>query len=454
MSRQDDDRPDDRPDDSVAEAISAWPAPEPPAGFAERVVAAHKAQPSAEVSKASSGRNRLLIPSLVVGAAAIAILVFGLVRNPSLPRASGNVTASSRTTVDLGTAGVAVAEAGASFDWSVSGRTATIEQAAGDVFYRVEHKGDFVVKTSLGRAEVTGTCFRVFLSDHDKPSDKRLTVTVLEGSVRVVDKAGHSSDAGAGQVVTLSPDGLVATPDQLVWVEQSMSHEQLLQRDRVQRAEIADLRRRLKELEQDKGGGKLVSAGREPGPDGRPWFDPGPELLKSWVDECRIRVDLPPVADPRGVDHGRHAVAMFKLEAHEAPAVQQVFDDVRAMYVGELRTLYIAVTGDRQGADNLSAGALASEIQGKSPVERGRVRRQIAKERAGLARPPTDLSSLEPAERYLRLITSLGDETERRLADKLGAARARELRAEHGGWPMAMEMVGCDHDEADENESR
>jgi hypothetical protein len=69
------------------------------------------------------------------------------------------------------------------------------------------------------------------------------------------------------------------------------------------------------------------------------------------------------------------------------------------------------------------------------------IRRQIARERAGLASPPATPSEA-PAERFWRLKAGLGDEYEAALAAKLGPARAHALRRAGNGWSFRGVYAG------------
>jgi hypothetical protein len=69
------------------------------------------------------------------------------------------------------------------------------------------------------------------------------------------------------------------------------------------------------------------------------------------------------------------------------------------------------------------------------------IRRQIARERAGLASPPSTPSQ-DPAERFWRLKAGLGDEYEAAVAAKLGAARAHSLRRADNGWSFRGVYAG------------
>jgi ferric-dicitrate binding protein FerR (iron transport regulator) len=451
-------------DATTRAALDAWTTAAPPAGFADRVLearAATRAEAASTTARPARWRGGPIAAALVA-AAALAWVV--ATRAPSAPSAHGALAAERRTTIELGGRGVAVAEPGAALTWEVERGSAVVSQAGGSVFYRVEHQGPFTVETPAGKVEVTGTCFRVEVEPMTKKQPVQgivgaalgaaLVVTVYEGSVLFADKGGGTRAAAAGERIVVAPgEGGVAaagapTPAggeaagaaiALAAPPADISRDDLLVRDRVQRDEIAALRGKVRELEQA-GGGR---GPRDRDASGRPWFDPSPADLAAFAKECRVRVDLPPLAD-RVRATGPEDAKELGLVDGEPAILDAATTTVLDRYAAGLRAIYLEVTGNQAGADELSMQAMASEIRDKSGEgEDGRVRALIARERAGLARPPADVSKLSPYERQFRLMASLGDDLERELGVALGADRAHAIREAAGGWPMRMEMAGC-----------
>lgn len=134
------------------------------------------------------------VAGLVVGTAAVAAILLKTMTGQA-PLATGQLVADSRTTVDIGERGVAVAEPGAELSWSVDRQgSARVEQLRGDVFYRVDRARSFVVHTPAGNVAVIGTCFRVAIDQRDA----NVVVTVYEGSVLFADKSGGTARVDAG----------------------------------------------------------------------------------------------------------------------------------------------------------------------------------------------------------------------------------------------------------------
>ncbi len=148
-----------------------------------------------------------------------------------------------------------------------------------------------------------------------------------------------------------------------------------------------------------------------------------------------MRADTPPYLHDDPVELGPRRAQEARLSDQELAAVNKVLRDIQREVLAQLRALYIEVTGDQDRADELSPQAMASELQQMSPQgEEGRVNQRIAQERAGLAAPPADLSQASALERYIRRRAGLGDETQRRIGEVIGGARARQLRETEGGW--------------------
>ncbi|MGE0546645.1 MAG: hypothetical protein AB7O24_19780 [Kofleriaceae bacterium] len=435
-------------------SLDAWTPLTPSPGFADRVLAARQ-QPAR--------RRRWPLVAGVATCLAAAAIAIVLVRSPSQPSA-GSLTATTRTTADLGARGKAVAEAHAELRWHI-GRdgAASIDQTAGDVFYRVDPGGPFVVHTPAGDVRVTGTCFRIEVPTMNKKHillsgtvgaaiAAAVIVTVYEGHVIADTKTGRT-ELVAGARATIGPDGktvvdnanpATAAAMSGAIVDPNASREQLIARATQQQLEIGQLKSHIAALEKSghtaTGGG--ARAGGEPD-DGNPWYDPTPETLKRWADECRIRVDEPDLSSftaiPEGAGNARNGV---KIKPEEVGPYNAAMIEVRDQWVKLVRALYIEATGDSAGVDTLSIEAMRREIEQKSSEADGVLMQQLARERAGLAPVPTDASNMSPVERMMRAYMSLGDKAEAALAKRLGPERAREIRTPQG-WSSRTEMAGC-----------
>lgn len=465
--------------DDRIDGLDAWEGMEPTAGFAERVLAArgdHAERDAPELAGRRPPSRILTVSAVVVGMACVVALAVGLTRSDERASSSGTLESAQRETVELGHRGVAVAEAGSRLHWNVAGNGATeIEQTRGNVFYRVDRGGAFEVDTPAGRVDVTGTCFRVEVNPMRKQTligagvgaalAATVVVTVYEGRLLFANDDGKT-EAKAGETIVVGPESGTAvvktevSPDEVADMiapapADDITRDDLLVRDEQQRQEIAALKAQMKKMEKrmaDGPHGQRVKRGRPDthDEDGRPWFDPSPEVLKEFAAECRVRYDTPPVTGMKPMQLGPDMAGELGITAEELAALNEVMTVMHATWRDRVRELYIEATGDSAGADSLSSQAMQQEIADKGAEgEMPRVQKLIAWERAGMVEPPADWSNASPVERYYRMLSQLGDEMQIMLGDRIGAERARYLRDKNGGWGRRMEYAGCpDDDEA------
>ena len=433
----------DSPDDAdLRRALDAWSPLAPPAGFADRVLAA---RPVAAPIK----RTRWY--AAVAGALALAA-VGALMLHTRSHASRGSLSAHDRTTAQLGDRAVAVVEASAQLRWDIAADgAAEITQSAGDVFYRVDHGGPLVVHTPAGDIHVTGTCFRIEVQ-MNKPAQiiiasvasaavaTAVVVTVYEGRV---DAASHDArtELAAGTRTVLEPNGrtLVASaapaPSAAIGVEHA-TREQLVARLADQDRELATLR-----AGRTTGPHAFPAAGApatfpmdEPFADGRPWYNPSADTLKAWAKDCRVRFDEPAPG----------AVEERGITAAELPAYNAAVADVQAQFHTLVRTLYVLATGDTAGVDTLSLDAMKPEIVDKAaPGEAQAIMQRIAQERAGFARAPSvaEIAHASPVEQLYRAQSALGDATQAAIAKVLGPDRAVAIRGD--GWNRRFQTIGC-----------
>jgi hypothetical protein len=191
--------------------FDAWEPEEPPADFAERVVRAAR-------SELPSDRRRGLW--VLGGAAFAAAAAAALVVARGAP-SHGEIRADSRQEAHLGSRAVAVLEHGAHLTWTAD----EVTQDRGDVFYRVEPKGAFLVHTPAGDVSVLGTCFRVKVRGADEMNNRDVKsgavgaalsamafVAVYEGKV-VVSHASEHVDLAAGEAADVSRAGVGRVQD-------------------------------------------------------------------------------------------------------------------------------------------------------------------------------------------------------------------------------------------------
>ncbi len=426
-----------------AQLLAAWPADEPTAGFAERVAGAWQAEQRQPRPRRARWAVAAACVALVAGA------IFAGTRVLPGGASSGTRVVGERESIALGNRGIAVAEAGAQLSWQVRGGDAQVTQKAGNVFYRVERGGPFVVHTDGGDVRVLGTCFRVEVDDMGMNKKGLLQmgagaalatavlVTVYEGKVLLANEhgktqlvAGEQASSSSGMApgaadATRAPiaQAVIAPP------ADGATRDELLKRDLAQRQELQQLRDKLKHLEtaQADGSGKND-------PDPKVFVAPTQDELQRLAKECRLTWDTPAlglnpatVSDRQANDWG--------LSDQERAEINRVNADTNAKVTAQLRQLYVEVTGDKAGGDVLTPRALEEEILAKSNQKDIKdAYYKLSHERAGLLKPPADLSSVPAVERMQRLMTGLGDGVEQDLAKSIGPERAHSLRTAHDGW--------------------
>ena len=447
---------DDELNEAERGALDAWAPLTPPPGFADRVLAAREAP-----AMPAKRRAWPFVAAGLATAAAAAILIVTL-RDPSHAASGELIAAQTRTTRTLGDRAVAVAEPNATLTWKIDDDgDAVIEQREGDVFYRVDRGGPFVVHTPAGDVEVTGTCFRIEVEPMNTKTKQLImsgtlgaaiatgvVITVYEGHVIADSKRGQRAEIAAGNRATIGPDGrtVVASADTPSRALPALdtttaTREQLIARATVQENEIVTLRKQVQELE------RRASGSRDESEPGRAWYDPSPETLAAWAGECRVRADMP------DLDRWQPMTSLGKnergLEPAELPAINAAMGEVQAQWKSLLKALYIEATGDTAGAESLSMEAMRREIEEKTDQrDHNYVLQRIAQERAGQIPPPADLSKTSPFERMFRAYIKLGEQTEQALAKRLGAERAKAIRGD--AWGSRSNWSGCPKQDSDE----
>lgn len=458
-------------------ALQAWRAPALSGALVARVLArrqeamgagageADREQPhggrGADGLPAAGRRPQLVRWALVAAAAAAAMVTWQLARSPAGAVGAGAVTAQERLTRALGPRALGVLEPSTTLAWAMRGGRLEVEQANGNVFYRVDKGSAFVVRTPAGEVRVTGTCFRVeVLNMRGRQAlvggavgaalAAALVVTVYEGGVVVAGQRGQTAVSAGQRRVTAGGEALSEADGEAVIALATappldISREQLLARDAAQRRQLTALADKVTKLERALAAAPAAVARGAGSSTMVPDNDPTPEELAQWVKTCRVVFDFPTMDRAEPMQLSPEDAEAARLTAEEVAAANQVLAQQRLDWIAAVRKLYVEVVGEVADLEDRSLSVMASEImeKGGTEAEESEVRRHLAQERAGLSRPPADLSKASAMERYLRGLAALGNEAEASLAKLLGPERARALRALHGGWGMRMSMDGC-----------
>ncbi|MCA9669413.1 MAG: FecR domain-containing protein [Myxococcales bacterium] len=457
------------------QALEAWTPPvAPPADLAQQLLARLDDEDEGEAPQQQTApqqpapqRRRLTL--LAMAAAALlalgGVLLFAL--RPPVPRAGAHV-ASERSTLRVGRA-IAVAEKGAALSWSVDDASGelVVEQRRGEVFYRVDKgRRPFIVRTPRGEVRVLGTCFRVEVRPMrasragligaavGAAAATLVFVSVYEGKVltasthgRAEVKAGEKATLAAGKAPRVHDahgakarvargagkgDGRRAGALSSSATAASMPHTpaKLRQQNEQLRAEVADLRSKLEKASGEARKVKMIDLSKE-------------ELL-SMAKTCELRWDTPGLVGdvPKA---SSKIVKQLGMNDTERDGVNKAFSEFHERTKKVLRKLYVDVTGDAKGADELSLNALAHEITSKSPRDEiKRAFRQLSHERAGLLAKPADPSKSSAVEQLYRYFMGVGDQVERDIGKAIGPDLARRYReAGKGFGSQSRSSYGC-----------
>lgn len=453
----------DKQPDRLAEAMAADLVPAPPGDLSERVVDAMQAEAGAAAlattGRPAGGARRiwLVVAGLAAGAA-LAGPLWIAVRTGGEGVGAGERQVTAQETIRIGRRAVLVAERGARLRWQRGpAGGARVEQPSGEVFYRV-NDGPFEVHTPVGVVRVTGTCFRVEVSDMKLMNRQNLSgaavgaalgaavvVTVYEGRVLLANddrpadfelRPGQRAEMTAGGVQRLSAPGAGDRPA-------PAGRPPRFDETEVLRARIAEQEQELAQLRAGRAGAKKeleIEGDPRQGENKGRFLRPSQQELLARAQRCEVRWDTPNIQGVREKDRVRQG-----LSETEAAAMNEATKDVVAQVSSELRRLYVEMSGDSATADKLSPETMHNEIFAKSPEgARAQARRQISRELAGLAPPPADLAATPVAERTFRVMMSIGDRFERAVAERLGPERARALREKDDGWGGKSIANGCD----------
>ncbi len=385
-------------------------------------------------------RDRRWLIGLVVAAAVAALVVF--VARDSVSMDAGTAqSVAERRNVKVGDRGIAVLEPHSDISWTITASGASVEQARGRVFYRVEPGDAYVVRTPAADVRVTGTSFEVeLIMSTNKQRLKSMSlgaalattavVTVYEGRVVLANEHG-STELEAGQSATADAEHPPSSPRSRVPSADAGASPRLAvaARSAPDPVLVSDLRARIRELE-----GQLERAEDEDDSSDGPteeeereflsrMYDPSPAQLRDAVENCELSFAIP--GRWPGGGYLRPGVAEeLGLAPEEVDAMRRALDRSHEQSAENLRSIYIDATGDESGAGELSENAMQAEIFSKS-VEDDRVasRERVIKERAGLlqARPPGEGS---PVERFLRHQVNRASDAYAAVVEAVGEDRA------------------------------
>ena len=175
------------------------------------------------------------------------------------------------------------------------------------------------------------------------------------------------------------------------------------------------------------------------------WAHPAKNELTDMATRCELRFISPAITESRAptVDD-EHAKAL-SLSTKERTDLDQTLREMHQGFADSVRQAYAEGATDPTKGLSLSPEQMINEIQSRPNSGFEQAARKLALERAGLAAPPAAGADLAAGERIFRLSAGLGDDFERRLADRLGVDRAHQLLYSPfaGPWTNRSAQSGC-----------
>ena len=175
------------------------------------------------------------------------------------------------------------------------------------------------------------------------------------------------------------------------------------------------------------------------------WLHPPKDHLADLARRCEVRFISPEITGnqvPTVDDKQARALA---LSSNERTELDQTLRQMHQSFADSVRQAYAAGATDPSKASSLSVEQMLDDIQERPNNGFDQARQRLALELAGMATPPAAGADLPPGERIFRLSAGLGDDFERRLADRLGVERARQLRYSSlaAPWMNSFSQSGC-----------
>jgi hypothetical protein len=391
-----------------------WDVDEPAPDFAGRVV-------SAAVRETRPRSRRYLIG--VALAAIAATTLFVLWRRGTAP-SHGDVTAVERMEVSIGDRAVAVLEPGAHVRWQGD----RVEQATGDVFYRVERGVTFTVSTPTADARVLGTCFRISIQQETDMKRRDIAagalgavaaavvvVGVYEGVVRV-SHADQAVTLRAGESATADRSGVRAGGTVIAAKPVEVTSGSA-------RSE-AELRARLAELEKEKAllDSELTAAydavGKDP-------YDLSPDDWAKLAEKGEFKYQYP-CFQKGGFRPTETQLQKLGLPADAADTIQKAYASSNQRFFDGMKPICAELIG-KPATDSDMSGCiqkLFETIYRNGPNSSKPVFKQVAEIRAGKRDP----SQANTPEMKMLLVFSGGmGPFEADLAKAFGAEEAHRL---------------------------
>lgn len=465
--------------------FGAWDAVEPPAGFADRVMArlgedaARSADGGAQSKDAvrsgapgdASSRQRVRRIGIATAVTTALALAAAFALRVQAPVDEGAVIAADRTEVAVGNRARAVLEPGSRVRWSGD----EVIQARGDVFYRVEPGARFRVHTPAGDVEVKGTCFRVSVRANQTQGDatkdeeelamrflqKRdlkvgavgaavgvmTFVGVYEGKVAVSRAAGRV-EIGAGESATASGSGVQTTgaiaDGQKAFEAKAATaggDEPLSKANENLVAQIGDYRQRLEAIATQKAEletklkateQSLASTQDGAAPRTRHDFDLDADDWAELAKTGEVKYRLPCMKESSGWTPNADQLNKLALAPSDAPAIREAYKQSYERTWNQIKPMCQQALGatpdiiEKIGLD--SCTHLIHDLAVKTDeTAAGEASILVGQIRAGMRPEPGPTDKVHPVTRMFLAMTGANKAFEQDLAKSFGPEEAHRL---------------------------
>lgn len=436
--------------------LGAWEPQEPPADFADRVMAELESS-----SKNESTKNEVvpLVPRrrrwpFVAGGLALAAAVLVGIGFHASPPSQGELITKERVEVRIGTRGLAVLEPGAKVQWNGD----DVVQSQGDVFYRVEPGARFTVHTPAGDVEVRGTCFSIKVHEMNKRDLKVAAgstilsalafVAVYEGKVavshaseRVELTAGQTAQSGNGTVRLTNGESPADIELALANANSNGDDDPQVAANRNLVHQIGEYRHRLESLESEKTELKTklaksenaLSASKDGAPAVvKPEFDVTPEDWKEFAKDGTIKYQNPCIDLKGGWTPSPEKLNQLGLSPDDAAPIKNAYKASSERLWATIKPLCVAAVGGNEdiatriGPD--TCVFIVSDMEKeRDPEGVMKTRKLIGQIRAGEAPMPAPNAAMSPVMKLFLSLTGESKNFENDLAQTFGPEEARRL---------------------------
>ena len=174
------------------------------------------------------------------------------------------------------------------------------------------------------------------------------------------------------------------------------------------------------------------------------WLKPSPSELGEMARRCELRFVIPAITENQPPTVTDEQSSALSLSTNERTLLERTLRDMHVGLRDFTKQAFDEAAGQSVKASGLSLEEMLTDLQTRPEDGFAEARQKLAQEQAGLASPPEPETHQPPGERLLRLWASMGDEFERRLADRLGTDRAHQLRfSPQAVWTNRFAHSGC-----------